>query len=189
MQVSFAALGFVVVGLCASCSQPVSPTTPSPIQSTTASLTLAGENAPTVTERAVTDHAAQEVPFKGTLEGRVTLHFDQPPFLWWSMSGSGNATQLGRFALEVVSRLGIPHAGYYQFTAANGDRLNAFFVAGPAQTDASSSIVEHADVFDGSGRFAGATGTFTIKRLFDANTGTTTGSFEGTLSYGGGPNQ
>jgi hypothetical protein len=161
MRASFAALVFVVVGLCHS-TQP-------------AVLALA-------------NLAGQEVIFKGTLDASVTLHFDQPPLLWWSATGDGHATQLGRFTLEIVSGLGSPHAGFYRFTAANGDTLNAFFVAdGPAQSAASGVIVERADVVDGDGRFAGATGTFTITRVYDASTGATAGSFEGTLSLGYSP--
>jgi hypothetical protein len=37
----------------------------------------------------------------------------------------------------------------------------------------------------GIGRFVGATGSFTVERLFNQVTGLTTGSFEGTISSPG----
>ena len=37
----------------------------------------------------------------------------------------------------------------------------------------------------GTGRFAGATGEFTVERLVDTATGETEGSFEGTISSPG----
>jgi hypothetical protein len=139
---------------------------------------------------AISDHGTQEVPFKGHLEGVVTLHFDQPPFLWWAMSGSGNATQLGRFTVSATSLFGIPWAGYYTFTAANGDTLNAFFqLRRQSGTPfiVEDATIEDAGIFGGSGRFAGASGVFTINRSYEAITGGTTGSFEGTISAGRAP--
>jgi hypothetical protein len=41
--------------------------------------------------------------------------------------------------------------------------------------------VETATVTGGTGRFAGATGSFICERLFDTIAGTTAGSFEGTI--------
>ena len=46
-------------------------------------------------------------------------------------------------------------------------------------------IVETAIITGGTGRFAGATGSFTVERLFDTVAGTITGSFEGTISSRG----
>jgi hypothetical protein len=183
MRVSFVAIALAVAGLCADCTQLASPTTPTSIESRTAPLSVEGGSARTISGPAVAGHLGHEVPFKGNLEGLVTLHFSSPPLTWWSMSGSGNATHVGRFTVAVVSLLGssLEHAaGYYTLTAANGDTVNAFF-GGGAQTDTPLAIVEHATILGGSGRFAGATGIFTITRVYDPVTGTTTGSFEGTI--------
>jgi hypothetical protein len=46
-------------------------------------------------------------------------------------------------------------------------------------------IVEVATITSGTGRFAGATGTFITERWFDTITFTTIGSFEGTISSPG----
>ena len=40
-------------------------------------------------------------------------------------------------------------------------------------------------LLSGTGRFAGATGSFLAERLYDTVDGTTTGSFEGTISSTG----
>jgi hypothetical protein len=56
---------------------------------------------------------------------------------------------------------------------------------GQAQVGPIVSIVEQATITGGTGRFAGASGTFTIERLFDPAAGTTSGSFGGTISAPG----
>jgi hypothetical protein len=67
------------------------------------------------------------------------------------------------------------------FTAANGDVLIATFT-GQAQQGAIVSIVEHATITAGTGRFAAASGTFTVERQFNPATGATQGSFAGSIS-------
>jgi len=99
-------------------------------------------------------------------------------------SATGQATHLGRFTVafphtvNFVTRAGV---GTFTFTAANGDTLTADFT-GQAQPGPVVSIVEHATITGGTGRFAGATGSFTVQRLFDPANGTTTGSLEGSIS-------
>jgi hypothetical protein len=44
-------------------------------------------------------------------------------------------------------------------------------------------IVEHATITGGTGRFAGATGSFTVQRSYDVAAGTTIGSIEGTIAF------
>ena len=78
-------------------------------------------------------------------------------------------------------------SGSYQFIAANGDTLTATFVgqATPTSTPSVLYIVETATITGGTGRFAGATGSFITERLFDTITGLTTGSFKGSISSPG----
>jgi hypothetical protein len=105
-------------------------------------------------------------------------------------SATGEGAHLGRFTVafphtvNFATRTGV---GTYTFTAANGDTLTATFT-GQAQLGTVTSIVEHATITGGTGRFAGATGSFTAHRLFDPATGRTTGSFEGTISSVGAGN-
>jgi len=77
--------------------------------------------------------------------------------------------------------------GTYQFVAANGDRLTASFSgqATPTLAPGVLAIVETATITGGTGRFAGATGSFSCMRLFNTVTGKTTGSFAGTISAPG----
>jgi hypothetical protein len=133
--------------------------------------------------------AGTQVPFKGSLSGTVTVTPLSPPIASVLIEATGNAAQLGRFTLE------IPHTvnqairvgeGTYEFTAANGDTLTADFT-GTATLVAPGvlSTSETATITGGTGRFEGATGSFTAERTFFVATGTTTGSFEGTISSPG----
>jgi hypothetical protein len=137
--------------------------------------------------------AGDEVPFKGRLRGVVTVTPLDPPFVFVLVEATGNATQLGRFTLaipHVVNRANATGIGFYQFTAANGDTLSAHFTgqATPSPIPGVLYIVETATITGGTGRFAGATGSFISERLFDPVAGTTIGSFEGTISSRGAGN-
>jgi hypothetical protein len=133
----------------------------------------------------------KQVPFKGNLEGtveRATVPGD--PRVFVLVEGEGNATHLGRFAFAAphyVDPVTRTATGEYEFTAANGDTLVADFTgrATPTDTPGVLYIVETATITGGTGRFAGATGRFTVARLYDTDTGTTTGSFAGTVSSSG----
>ena len=175
--VLFAALLFV------GCSDSGLPVSPSSVRA--ASLATSSGASQAATEPASASPAsAATVPFKGTLEGPQTTTPLEPPLAFSVVSATGTATHLGRFALEIphtVNRATSTGIGTYTFTAANGDTLTAGFT-GEAQVGPIISIVEHATITGGTGRFAGATGTFTAHRLFDPVNGTTTGSFEGTIS-------
>jgi hypothetical protein len=129
------------------------------------------------------------VPFKGSLEGDVTIT-GAPPIVSVHVDATGNATNLGEFTLAIphtVDRTTRTATGTYEFTAANGDTLSADFSgqSTPTTTPGVLSIVETATITAGTGRFAGATGSFTCERLFDTIAGTTTGSFNGTISSPG----
>ena len=133
--------------------------------------------------------AGENLPFHGRLQGDVTRTI-VPPLVVVDVEATGNATHLGRFTLDV------PHAvdpatriavGTYQFTAANGDTIYAEFtgLATPTETPGVLYIEETATITGGTGRFAGATGSFVAERLYDMVAGTTIGSFEGTISTAG----
>jgi hypothetical protein len=131
--------------------------------------------------------AGEQVPFKGSLDGVVTHTAVDPQTDAVLVEATGNATQLGAFALSVPHFVNTPTrtaAGIYEFTAANGDRITARFtgVASPTATPGVIAIVETATITGGTGRFTGATGSFVTQRLYDRIAGTTTGSFEGTIS-------
>jgi len=136
--------------------------------------------------------AGEQVPFKGSLEGDVT-HTPAPPFDSVLVEAEGQATQLGQFTVSIphlVNTATRTAAGTYVFTAANGDTLTADFIghAAPSGTPGILAIVEVATITGGTGRFEGATGSFTTERLFDTINLTTVGSFSGTISSPGAGN-
>src|SRR5947208_6581508 len=98
------------------------------------------------------------------------------------VEATGNASHLGLFILDiphVVDRATRTAVGSYEFTAANGDKVYADFtgLAMPTATPGVLYIEETATITGGTGRFAGATGSFTSERLYNTVAGTTTGSF------------
>jgi hypothetical protein len=130
--------------------------------------------------------AGAQVPFKGSFEGQ-SVQTPAPPFVHDEITATGHATHLGRMDMVIsatvdpVARTGV---GTVTFLAANGDTLTATTtgVSTPTSTPGVISIVEQATITGGTGRFAGASGTFTIERLFDRATGAVTGTIEGSIS-------
>ncbi len=178
MKDPFAVAALFAALLCSGCSDSISPTGPLSVRPGSLSLESAGSGAAS---------RRTSVPFKGNFEGTQRSTPLQPPLAFVDGSATGNATHLGRFTVE------FPHTvnfairtgeGTFTFTAANGDTLTADFT-GQAQPGPIVSIVEHATITGGTGRFAGATGSFTVQRQFAPATGTTKGSFEGTISSPG----
>jgi hypothetical protein len=134
--------------------------------------------------------AGKQVPFKGTLDGSYVVTVT-PPIGTFEGGGTGRATHLGKFTYEFphqvnfgsVPPLGI---GTYHFTAANGDALEADFTGYSTPVEPGVVfVVEEAVIIGGTGRFANASGEFTVMRLVDQVNRTTTGSFEGTISSPG----
>jgi hypothetical protein len=134
--------------------------------------------------------AGEQVPFKGSFEGDVTVMPLAPPFLQVDVEATGNATHLGQFTLDIPHKVNAATrtaAGYYEFTAANGDKVYAEFtgVATPTAIPGVLYIEETATITGGTGRFAGATGSFSVERWYDMVALTTVGYFEGTISAPG----
>ncbi len=139
---------------------------------------------------AITTASADEArPFKGSLDAVETRipPFGPPPFIVTG-NGSGNATHLGSYTVSyTVAVVGGPTPGVIVgvgaavFVAANGDTVSAK-VAGlstPTIVIGVRSIVETYTITGGSGRFAGASGSFVVKRTLNQITGVTAGAFEG----------
>jgi hypothetical protein len=169
---------FALAGLAACSGSPVSP-------SATAGSGLNGiaADATSATPSASAGHAA---PFKGTLEGAYTIEFPSPLILLVEGTGTGNATQLGQYTFdydETVNLTTGAGTGTYEFTAANGDKLTADWTGAGFPTDDPTilRIVENATISGGTGRFANASGSFTVERLFSFVTSSGGGSFHGTI--------
>ena len=108
------------------------------------------------------------------------------PTLYVDGNGSGNATQLGRYAISYQAEVNIPTLSgpvSATLTAANGDQLFAegWGQATPTGKPNQVSIVEEYTITGGTGRFAGATGNFTVERLLNQTTGISTGTLKGYL--------
>ena len=129
---------------------------------------------------------AAETPFKGTFNGAETgtIVF---PIRSITREGTGNATYLGKYTEHVVMQINIPtlsSMGAATFTAANGDTLSASVVGQATRTGPTAlSIVEDYTITGGTGRFADATGTFTLKSTLDQTTGVSTGMFSGAIDH------
>jgi hypothetical protein len=74
-------------------------------------------------------------------------------------------------------------SGSAEFIAANGDSLFTEVTgqATPTEDPDIASIVEIYTIVGGTGRFASATGEFTMERLLNTVTGVTSGSFKGKI--------
>lgn len=140
------------------------------------------------------EKARKQVPFRGRLDGDVTRTPLSPPLVSVLVEGTGQAAHLGRYTFtfpHVVDSSTRLATGTYTFTAANGAKLtaNVTGIAMLSETPNVLSIVETATITGGTGRFARATGSFVIERLFDTVALTTSGSFEGTISRPGARNR
>ena len=136
--------------------------------------------------------AGEEVPFKGVLEGTYTRTGAFPNF-HVELSGSGQATHLGEFTLDMPHDLNLlappplPTAtGVFQFTAADGDTVYGTFTGRGGPSDLPGFIlrvVETMTITGGTGRFDGASGVVSSVRYLDGSN--FIGAFEGTISSPG----
>jgi len=129
-------------------------------------------------------------PFEGSLTLTLAAEpeFLPPSTVSVHFTGTGTATHLGRFTatfdvlIDVANEPLETSSGSLTMRAANGDSLFGD-VTGHATVDGDvTTIVETVTVTGGTGRFAGATGTFVINRQ---STGQELlpGSIHGTLTY------
>jgi hypothetical protein len=137
--------------------------------------------------------AQKQVPFKGAIQAHETdTPQGGPPPTTVSASGSGTGigTLLGEFSLTyelTITPADGTATGSAQLIAANGDSIFTTIVGSsePSGTPGVLSITEINTVTGGTGRFAGATGSFTTVRLVSLATGFTSGSFHGMITSPG----
>ena len=145
-----------------------------------------GPTAPTSAATALSGGSAvvASTPFKGSFDGTQTVTPLTPPLASVDMRGEGEGTHLGRFQIALPHTVNFATAsatGTCTIVASDGSEIVASFT-GQAQVGPIVTIVEQATITSGTGRFAKASGTFTIHRTFNPATGQTSGDFEGTLS-------
>ena len=147
----------------------------------------------TVLALAAAASAGEQVPFNGSLEGSFTsTPIPGTPNALVAARGTGNATQLGNFSFDFPLTVNVmlqTGSGIYTFTAANGDTVFADVIAqSMLLPNGLRRVTETATITGGTGRFAGATGSFICERFLDRATGEVTGSFDGTISSPGAGN-
>jgi hypothetical protein len=130
---------------------------------------------------------AAETPFKGTVnavETGVTVF----PFRSITRDGGGTATYLGKYTEHITGQINLVTrhlTGAATFTASNGDTLTATVdgQATPTETAGVLSVVEVYTITGGTGRFADATGTFTLHSTVTQATGVSSGTFSGSIDH------
>lgn len=129
---------------------------------------------------------AAETPFKGTVNADETV-VPSPPTASLTRDGTGTATYLGRYTEHIVMTIHLPtlsSTGTATFTAANGDTLTATVLGQATRTSPTTlSIVENYTITGGTGRFADATGNFTLNSTVDQPTGISSGTFSGVIDH------
>ena len=168
---------YLIVGLCVfatACSgaASTSPTAPTP------SLSQVGSG---IAETSARNGSA--LPFNGDLHATEgvdgNLHH---------LVGTGLGSTLGRFTYTAeitVDETTGNGMGTVVWTAANGDKVLANTLG--SIVDASESgitIRETQTITGGAGRFDGVTGTIIVTRTLDFATGSTSGSYAGTINLG-----
>jgi hypothetical protein len=128
--------------------------------------------------------AAQNlVPFKGALQGNDADGVFNFPVLPVFTDGTGTGTHLGEFSF------------HQHWIAANGDTIDTTFTGLGGPTDAPPvcpglgeviiGITEIHTIIGGTGRFAGAQGSFKVERQASPVTFKTCGSFQGSITSPG----
>ena len=150
------------------------------------SQSLNSPTSPTSTGLGVAQTAARggtALPFRASFAATVDV---PPPSARGTVAGT--ATHLGQFTGTFAAEVSDNTAtGTFTFTAANGDQLSGTFVGhGVFIPPNTAKITEVATIENGTGRFAGATGTFTMVRVdtidFATGKATGTGTFEGQIN-------
>ena len=130
----------------------------------------------------------KQLPLKGSLHAVENNEVDWP-IIYVHGSGSGHATILGKFSVTYEAVVHNDENGVgtaspsAHFVTADGDSLFAegSGVGVPTETPGVNRIMEEYTITGGTGRFAGATGSFTVERLINLATGVTDGTIEGKI--------
>ena len=136
--------------------------------------------------------AQTQVPFKGTIQGQDTDRgFTSPGMFLVETNGTGNGILLGQFTFKLETTIDVAaftDTGTAHFTAANGDTLDATYTSvmpsqvTPTPDGVVFNIQEIYTITGGTGRFAGAQGSFLVERVADPQRFITFGSFHGTIT-------
>jgi hypothetical protein len=137
--------------------------------------------------------AGDQVPFKGTVSGNIPADMGPPVpgsggcVFSFTVTNAGNATHLGPFtgtANFIPNVCDGSFTGTFHWIAANGDSISGPFFGQliPTATPGVFDNIETAIITGGTGRFAGATGMFTLAGQTNFVTASFVFSMEGTIS-------
>jgi hypothetical protein len=136
---------------------------------------------------AVPAAAQKRVPFQGALQGHDTDSFTT---VLVTASGTGIGSHVGQFSFtqeETVNHDNGTGTGSAHWIAANGDSFDTTITGSGELTDTPDiiRITEIHTITGGTGRFAGAQGSFTVERLANFVTFFFSASFHGTITSPG----
>ena len=123
------------------------------------------------------------IPFKGTLrsnESYRTLF----PTMFVTAKGSGEATLLGQITVNYITEVNLSDLSQRASVSLAGISGDSLLAKGVGQaiedrTPRMFRVVEIYTITGGTGRFARASGSLTLRRRVSVTTGTSSGSFEG----------
>ena len=135
---------------------------------------------------AVPAAAQHQVPFKGAMQGHDSdIGFTSTTVTVLTM-GTGIGTLVGQFSFTQTITVDITNGhdtGSAQWFAANGDSISTTITgSGQVIEPGLFRIEEVHTITGGTGRFAGAQGSFTMKKLASGVTFLTSGSYDGTIT-------
>jgi hypothetical protein len=139
---------------------------------------------------AMTAVAQNQVPFKGAMQGNDTDTAFTNTTVTVLTVGTGVGTHVGQFSFTqqiTVNFADGTDTGSAHWIAANGDSFDTTIAGSSEPTDTPGviSITEIHTITGGTGRFAGAQGSFTMERMASGITFLTSGSFHGTVTSPG----
>jgi hypothetical protein len=135
---------------------------------------------------AVPAAAQHQVPFKGAMQGHDTDTGFTSTTVTVLTVGTGIGALVGQFSFIQTFTVDFTtghDTGSAQWFAANGDSISTTLNgSGEIIEPGLISITEVHTITGGTGRFAGAQGSFTVKRLASGVTFLTSGSYDGTIT-------
>ena len=164
-----------------------SPTSPSSTLNRAAQAPAQSAPAEPVAMQSAQPHSQTGVPFRGSYQQTEAGEPQSPTTVLITASAVGTATHLGRYTMtstaliDFTAGTGVGHA---IFVAANGDRLFSTGSGQATPTGEPNELSIHGTdtITGGTGRFEGATGTFSGIRVLNTATGISSGSFDGTIN-------
>ena len=133
--------------------------------------------------------AQKQVPFKGSLQGQeIDTPQGGPPPTTLNAVGSttGIASHVGQFSFTYQLTVTLANGtatGSGHLIAANGDSVYTTITgSSDVTTPGLVRIMEIDTITGGTGRFAGAQGSFAVERFVISATGFTSGSFHGMIT-------